>query len=94
MRRAALERPRTLRTWRAHNWWVHGRLPTGCICDEQPGRFRKGQRMAGCGRPRCGLCKRAKLYQVPKFRDYRAAVTYREWGSTLGFVVRMPRKHW
>ena len=92
MRRASLERPRTIRTWRSHNRIIHNDLATGCICDEQPGRFRKGQRVAGCGRPRCGLCKWYKLNHVASPRDYRAALAYREWGIEFGFTVRMPRK--
>ena len=94
MRRAALERPRTLRVWRAHKRLVHDDRPTGCLCDDQPGRFRKGQRVGGCGRPRCGLCKRHKLNQEVSLRDWLEALAYREWGAEFGFVVRMPRKSW
>jgi len=92
MRRASLERPRTLRVWRAHNRLIHDGLATGCICDERPGYFRKGQRIGGCGRPRCGLCKSYKLNHESTARDYRAALSYREWGIEFGFAVRMPRK--
>ena len=92
MRRAVLERPRTLRIWRAHNRLIHRGLPTSCICDQQPGRFRKGQRIGGCGRPRCGMCKRYKLDQKVTARDYRASLTFREWGLEFGFAVRLPRR--
>ena len=94
MRRASLERPRSLRVWRAHNRLIHEGLPTSCVCEDQPGRFRKGERVGGCGRPRCGLCKRHKLYKEPTPRNYRAALAYREWGTEFGFVVRMPLKPW
>jgi len=94
MRRASIERPRTLRVWRAHNRFIHDGLPTNCRCDEQPGRFRKGQRIGGCGRPRCGLCKRHKLTKVRTFAEYRAAFSYREWGDDLGFFVPKSRMRW
>ncbi len=92
MRRASLERPRTLRVWRAHKRLIHDDLATGCICDEQPGRFRKGQRVGGCGRPRCLICKGHKLNNELTYRDYRAAWAYHELGVEFGFAVRMPRK--
>jgi hypothetical protein len=94
MHRASLERTRTIRTWRAHNRLVHNGLPTSCPCDQLPGRFRKGRRVGGCGRPRCGLCKRHKLNDEAAPRNYRAALSYREWGSEYGFCIRMPRKPW
>ncbi len=92
MRRASLERPRTLRVWRAHNRLIHDGLPTSCICDEQPGRFRKGQRVASCPKPRCWLCKSDKLGKHPKAREYRAALSYREQAAGFGFFVPTPRK--
>ncbi len=91
MRRASLERPRTLRVWRAHNRIIHNDLATDCICDDQPGRFRKGQRIAGCDRQHCA-CKLHKLSHTVTHRDYRAALAYREWGVEFGFTVRMPRR--
>ena len=91
MRRAALERPRTLRVWRDHNRFIHDNDPTGCTCDEQPGRFRKGQRIGGCGKSRCWLCKRHKLTKEVTFRDYRAAFSYRESAAEWGFFVALPR---
>lgn len=67
MRRAALERDRTLREWRKHQAihvrhaqemgafarnWVPGVSPADlvtCPCDQQVGRFRKGQRWLSKG---------------------------------------------
>ncbi len=91
MRRAALERPRTLRTWRAHNRIIHENLPTGCVCDDQPGRFRKVH-AAGCGKPRCWICKSTKLLKEPTYQELRAAISYREWGAELGFFVPKLRR--
>ena len=70
MRRAALERARALRVWRAHNYLYH-RFDDGppCICDEQPNRFRKGQKQGGCGKPRCYLCHGDKLLGLPTVKD-------------------------
>tara|TARA_Y100000310_G_C20525062_1_gene735583 strand:+ start:660 stop:965 length:306 start_codon:yes stop_codon:yes gene_type:complete len=67
MRRAALERERTLREWRKHRAihvrhaqemgafarnWAPGVSPSDlvtCACDNQAGRFRKGQRWLSKG---------------------------------------------
>ncbi len=92
MRRASLERPRTLRVWRAHHRLIHDGLPTDCICDEQPGRFRKSQRVAGCGKPRCWLCKRHKLAKETTARDHRAALSYHEQAAEYGFGGPRPRR--
>ncbi len=64
MRRAAQERAWTIRVWKLHKRWNH---PEGseCICDEQPGRFRKGQRVLGCNKPRCFICHGEKLMKLP-----------------------------
>lgn len=77
MYRAAIERPRTLRTWKAHNELVHNNVKTGCICDEQPGRFRKGERIAGrCGNRRCWMCygigdeKRMKIQRFRYIKEF------------------------
>jgi hypothetical protein len=59
MKRAAIERLRTIRTWRAH--LATHEQPVLCACDLQPGRFRKSQRVGGCGRARCWLCNGDKL---------------------------------
>ena len=92
MRRASLERPRTLRVWRAHKRIIHNDLATDCLCDDQPGRFRRGQRISGCTRPRCGFCQFHKHNHAVTHRDYRAALAYREWGVEFGFTVRMPHR--
>ncbi len=78
MQRAAVERERTLHVWRAHNRLLHAGVDTGCVCDKQPGRFRKGQKVAGCGKSRCWLCKSDKLAKRPRVRDYRQAIWYNE----------------
>lgn len=92
MRRASLERVRTLRVWRAHNRIVHQNRPTHCRCDEQPGRFRKGQRTAGCSKPRCWLCKRHKLAHEPRLHEHRAAISYAERVAELGLALPKARK--
>ncbi len=94
MRRASLERRRTLRVWRAHNRIIHENLPTHCPCDKQPGRFRKGQRVAGCPNPRCWLCKRHKRTSEPTIHEYRAAVSHLEWAAELGLARPKVRKPW
>jgi hypothetical protein len=70
MRRAAIERPRTVRTWREHQLF-NRRDGSNCRCDVQVGRFRKGQRRLGCGKPRCYLCHPEKLFGEPKLADLR-----------------------
>lgn len=69
MKRAALERLRTVSFWREH-LATHAR-PIICACDLQPGRFRKSQRVGDCGRPRCWLCHPDKLAGRPTLRDRR-----------------------
>jgi hypothetical protein len=65
MYRASIERARALRTWKAHIDWVHdGSLDTGCLCDRQVNRFRKGQKRGGCGHARCYMCHGDKLMKV------------------------------
>lgn len=79
MMRAAIERPRTLTTWGRHwrgHWFREHRI--NCVCDAQPGRFRKGQRIGGCGRPHCYLCHGEKLFGRPKLDDLRHRATMRE----------------
>ncbi|MEO8038440.1 MAG: hypothetical protein ABI794_06690 [Betaproteobacteria bacterium] len=76
MKRAALERPRTLNTWRQHVV-KHGDL-TRCVCEVQAGRFRKSQRAGGCGRPRCWLCHGDKLGGLPTIRVRKGQARYRE----------------
>ena len=76
MKRAALEAARTKSVWRAH---LRGHaLPVRCACEFQKGRFRKGQRVGGCGNARCWLCHADKLGRVPTRRMRRALARYVE----------------
>ena len=88
MKRANEERPRTLRVWRAHRAghvraaiYEAGRTGVGpedlvhCICDNQAGRFRKGERVGGCS---CGMCKCEKLNNIPKKYQILANISYKE----------------
>lgn len=78
MKRAAIERGRTLRTWKAHQRLAHGNRETGCICDKQAGRFRKGQKQGGCGNSRCYVCHGSKLFDMPTRQRMRADELERE----------------
>jgi len=42
------------------------------------GRFRKGQRIGGCGNSRCWLCHPGKLGQVPKVAQLRLQQAFTE----------------
>jgi hypothetical protein len=68
MKRAAIERKRAVKVWKKHfeqhvrqNVQSGGQRPIMCPCDLQVNRFRKGQKMFGCGRPRCYVCHGDKL---------------------------------
>ena len=76
MQRAALERARTRNVWKAHVRAHTG--PLVCACDLQPGRFRKGQRVGGCGRTRCWLCHGDKLAKIVPVRVRRALPRFAE----------------
>ncbi len=76
MKRAALEKTRTVRTWQRH-LAKHG-APVRCACEFQAGRFRKGERVGGCGRARCFLCHGEKLNGVPTRGQRRAEARHRE----------------
>ena len=78
MRRAAEEKARTLRVWREHSRIVHENAPTECVCDEQAGRFRKGQRAAGCSLSHC-ICKDHKRFREPTRQEVRANISQSEW---------------
>jgi len=69
MKRAAIEKPKTVHTWRNHLATHHGQLIWDC--ELQPGRFRKSQRIGGCGRPRCWLCHPDKLAGRPTIQQRR-----------------------
>lgn len=77
MKRAAQERERTLRVWRQHLKF-HGPDVVLCVCEFQPGRFRKGQRIAGCGNPQCYLCHGDKLLNRPSRRQLQADALFRD----------------
>jgi hypothetical protein len=78
MERASVERPRTVRVWRQHRA-QHGPGPLACPCELQTGRFRKGQRVGGCGKARCYLCHGDKLLKRPTLQQRRSGLAYREW---------------
>ena len=85
MRRAAMERARALRVWKARNSIIHfGEEDTGCVCDQQPNRFRKGQKRGGCGKPRCYLCHGDKPLGIPTEKDLVADDRYRD--SVLDYL--------
>lgn len=42
MRRAALERARTVRVWRKHLQFAGEEHAASCVCELQAGHFRKG----------------------------------------------------
>ncbi len=82
MKRAALERQRTVAIWRRHLASHHG-TDVLCTCEFQPGRFRKGQRIGGCGNAQCYLCHYDKLLGLPTLSQRRADVSFREWCHEL-----------
>lgn len=82
MERAALERRRTIAVWRRH-LASHGTGAALCACELNPGRFRKGQRIGGCGNARCYLCHGEKLLGLPNPSQQRAEVSFREWCGEL-----------
>ena len=82
MQRAAIEKFRTLRAWRAH-LATHA-VPVVCACDLQPGRFRKSQRVGGCGRPHCWLCHSGKLSGELTVKDRRAFAVMSEGLAEIG----------
>lgn len=76
MKRAASEKLRTLRVWGRHLASHDKRI--ACRCEAQAGRFRKGQRVGGCGRPRCWLCHYDKLGRLTTLRERRATWKFHE----------------
>ena len=76
MQRASLERFRTVGTWRAH-LRTHSGLAL-CQCELQPGRFRKGQRLGGCGKARCFLCHYSKLLGLATLSERRGLASFKE----------------
>jgi hypothetical protein len=67
MRRASLERQRTLREWRKR-----------LLVDEtlEPGRFRKGRSARGCPK-RCVHCRIRK--QSPTIQEQRGLLNFADW---------------
>jgi hypothetical protein len=72
MKRAAIERPRTVSEWKARH-----------AEDEllEPGHFRKGQTAKGCPR-RCYHCRAKKLR--PPRKQVKADLVFREWLGESG----------
>ena len=88
MKRAAVERQRTVRVWRQHLSYIHGNDPDLCVCELQPGRFRK-HRISGCGRPRCYFCHADKLCKRPTFQQRRSDVSFHEWKREARDLILM-----
>jgi hypothetical protein len=82
MRRAAAERAQTVSTWRQH--LATHKCEILCICEFQTGRFRKSQRVGGCGRSRCWLCHRVKLEKLATPGEQRAFVALVEGMIDIG----------
>ncbi len=82
MRRAAAERAQTISTWREH-LGTH-LVEILCICEFQSGRFRKSQRVGGCGKSRCWLCHGAKLEKLATPGEKRAFVAFIEGMTEIG----------
>jgi hypothetical protein len=82
MKRANEERPRTLRVWRQH-LVGHGPGPVDCVCELQPGRFRKGERVGGCS---CYYCNYEKLNNIPKKYQRLADISCEEQLDECGHV--------
>jgi hypothetical protein len=76
MKRAAEERSRTRTTWLRHLQAHRGTV--ACVCELQMGRFRKGERIGGCGHSQCWVCHSEKLGRVPTVQQLRNEATYRE----------------
>ena|SRR5258708_5843197 len=76
MKRAAEEFIRTKSVWRQHLQMHRGTV--ACVCEYQVGRFRKGQRIGGCGNPQCWLCHSEKLGVVPTIQQLRSVATFKE----------------
>ena len=76
MKRAAEEKLRTVSVWRRHLWTHRGTV--ACVCELQVGRFRKSQRIGGCGQSRCWLCHSGKLSGELTIRERRNVAEYTE----------------
>ncbi|MCL5801222.1 MAG: hypothetical protein M1283_01585 [Gammaproteobacteria bacterium] len=76
MKRAAEEGIRTRNIWRRHLQAHRGIV--ACVCEYQVGRFRKGQRIGGCGSPRCWICHSEKLSGVATIQQRKSMETFME----------------
>ena len=76
MKRAAIERPRVRNVWALHNRLNRARMGA----DEVPqiGRFRKSQRVGGCGNTACMLCHAGKLLGDERVSERRSRFDYVE----------------
>lgn len=87
MKRAAIERLRTLNTWCQH-LAKHGD-PIRCACEFQIGRFRKAERVGGCGRSRCWLCHGDKLAGRATVQERKGHAVYDEGLTEIGTAARL-----
>jgi len=76
MKRAAIERPRSVRVWREHRA-LSAQLDHSCN-EFHPGHFRKGRRVGGCNSARCWLCHYSKLAGYPTLQEARSLLSFRE----------------
>jgi hypothetical protein len=76
-----------MRVWRRH-LALHEAGTIRCVCEGQPGRFRKGQRIGGCGKSRCYLCHGEKLLRQPTLQQRRANRALQEWVQEWGIAGR------
>ena len=76
--------------WRRH-LSAHDREVILCSCEFQSGRFRKGQRIGGCGNSKCYLCHSEKLLGIPTQSTLRAEISWREYCLEIG-VGEAPNK--
>ena len=80
MKRAAIERIRTRNVWLQHlrRHRLDGGAALVCACEFEMGRFRKGQRIGGCGNARCWLCHSEKLGRELTPKELRSVQTFKE----------------
>lgn len=88
MKRASLERDRTIHRWLAGQAWRGSARPA----DLQPGRYRKTRRIGGCGRSRCFLCHYAKLIGYSTVQEERAWLGFQFELIELGLTHKSRRQ--
>jgi len=76
MKRAALDRQRSVRAWR--RYMAAPDLAGHPDRSLQPGHFRKGLRIGGCGNSGCRLCHAGKIDGYPTLQEWRHSFSYRE----------------